>query len=202
MASRPPRPALGDASDVRLRCTASLAHSRCLGQVQRDVDDHVLLAADHPAPAQLDQDRAHVHAVLRRGRARRGAGSWSRPRRSPATASPGRPAPAGPAAGARGRRRRPSARTRRSRASSPCSSAAATNTSSGALPAPAPMPAERLASHAGSVAVLDGDDVLATPSDRLWWAWMPICVSRLQHLPVGVDALARRRASAARRRSR
>jgi hypothetical protein len=28
-----------------------------------DVDDHVLLAADEPAPAGLEQDRAHVDAV-------------------------------------------------------------------------------------------------------------------------------------------
>ena len=30
---------------------------------------------------------------------------------------------------------------------------------------------------------------LATPSDRLWWAWMPICGPRLQHVAVGADAV-------------
>ncbi len=33
------------------------------GQVEGHVDDHVLLATDQPAPADLDQDVAHVHAV-------------------------------------------------------------------------------------------------------------------------------------------
>ena len=37
-------------------------------EVEGDVDDHVLLAADELAPADLEQDRAHVDAVaLRRG---------------------------------------------------------------------------------------------------------------------------------------
>src|SRR5690554_5486366 len=59
--------------------------------------------------------------------------------------------------------------------SQPILSKAAMHTSSGALPAPAPMP-ERLASmrsQPSSTATME----LATPSARLWWAWMPVSVS-------------------------
>src|SRR5690606_23596253 len=38
-----------------------------LHEVQRDVDDHVFLTADHTPCAELDQDRAHVQAVVGRG---------------------------------------------------------------------------------------------------------------------------------------
>jgi hypothetical protein len=36
-------------------------------QIERDVADHVFLAADQPASADLDEDAAHVEAVLLRG---------------------------------------------------------------------------------------------------------------------------------------
>ena len=61
---------------------ARLSGCRLTGQVERDVDDHVLLAADQPAPADLEQDRAGVDAVALDAASRRGAGSWSRRRRS------------------------------------------------------------------------------------------------------------------------
>ena len=38
-----------------------------LGQVEGDVDDHVLLAADEPAPTALEQDVADVDAVASDG---------------------------------------------------------------------------------------------------------------------------------------
>ena len=53
-------------------------------------------------------------------------------------------------------------------------------TSSGALPAPAPMPARlasmRIAPQAAATIEF------ATPSDRLWWAWMPRSVSGFRTL--------------------
>ena len=48
-----PRTSRGDGSrSVR----SAKWHRRVAGEIQRDVDDHVLLAADQAAPADLDQD--------------------------------------------------------------------------------------------------------------------------------------------------
>ena len=46
----------GSSAHRNLRQSLVLNATAVLGQVERDVDDHVLLAADHPAPAELDQD--------------------------------------------------------------------------------------------------------------------------------------------------
>jgi len=35
----------------------------CFHQVERDIDDHVLLAADHATPAKFHQDFARIDAV-------------------------------------------------------------------------------------------------------------------------------------------
>ena len=61
--------------------------------------------------------------------------------------------------------------------SMPMRSAAAMNTSSGALPAPAPMPARDAStrSQPSCTATME----LATPSDRLWCACMPVSVCGL-----------------------
>ena len=37
-------------------------------QIQRDVDDHILLAADHPPFAQLDENIHRAEAIARRRR--------------------------------------------------------------------------------------------------------------------------------------
>ena len=49
------------------------------------------------------------------------------------------------------------------------------NTSSGALPAPAPMPASEASTRIAPFCTAAIE--LATPSERLWWAWMPRSVS-------------------------
>ena len=112
-------------------------------QIQRHVDDHVLLAADHPAPAELDQDRRGCPARTAARLARRAAGSWSRPRRSRGSASPGRPAPAGPAAAGPGPRPRPCSANRSQPCSQPSRSATAMNDSIGQLPGARALPGQR-----------------------------------------------------------
>ena len=169
-------------------------------EVEGDVDEHVLLAADHAAASGFFEQMCARRCHSGRRRPRRDAGSWSTPRHSPASAFPGRRAPAGPAAGAPDRRRHPPAHAGRSRGASPSESAAATNTSSGALPAPAPIPASEASTRVApcSTATIE----FATPSDRLWWAWIPISVAGKQLLTKRIDAFGDVAHEHARRRSR
>src|ERR1700739_4882058 len=53
--------------------------------------------------------------------------------------------------------------------------AAAMKTSSGALPAPAPMPANEASTRWQPCSTATTE--FATPSDKLWCAWMPISVA-------------------------
>ncbi len=48
-------------------CCGLLSGIASSHEIERDVDDHVFLAADHATPAELDQDGASVEAVRRRG---------------------------------------------------------------------------------------------------------------------------------------
>ncbi len=41
-------------------CRPPAIHSLLLRQIQRHIDDHILLPADHPAPPKLDQDIAWI----------------------------------------------------------------------------------------------------------------------------------------------
>lgn len=63
--STAPHPALG--RKPARRCVGdrpAMLHGSALEQIQRDVDDHVFLPANHAAPAQFDQNVQGFEAVF------------------------------------------------------------------------------------------------------------------------------------------
>ena len=88
------------------------------GQVKRDVDEHVFLAADHAAPSSFFEQRARVKVVARGGRFGMTQETGMHPGVARASAFCGRRVQAGPVAGGRCRRRHLRERVGRSRGSS------------------------------------------------------------------------------------
>ena len=127
----------------RLQLAHAAALARRLRHVERDILDHVLLAADRLAPAQLDQDVARRHAVALAG----ALGEEQERRVHAGVAEDERVAVDAHRRGPSSARTRSSATSMSLYRSTPCRapmrSSTATNTSSGVLPAPAPRPAGR-----------------------------------------------------------
>ena len=175
---------------------------RCAAdEVERDVDEHVLLPADHAAPARLLQQRSGVEAIPCARPSRHGAGSWSTPPHSPGSASRGRRGPVAPAAAGPGPRRRLRARADRSRAPSPCRLGRGDEDLQRGI-AGARAHARQTRRRRGWRRARTATMELATPSDRLWWAWMPISVVGRSTLAQRVDAVGDVAHQPSRRRSR
>jgi hypothetical protein len=147
------------------------------GEIERDIDDHVLAAADHFATAEFHQQRDGIEPVKLgcplRVEQKAGIDARVPQRQCSRSTRTGRCC---------------SGRARSSAASSSANrlhpvsywpgasrSSAATKASIGVLPAPVPMPAREPSTRVAPCAMATRG--LATPKARLWWIGKTFCVA-------------------------